>query len=195
MNMAESTIYLPTPKTPTHNASRDDRLRVHCLYFDAGLTVDEIRLITRLTRRQIYYSLDNRPTPQHSFKSTLLDTPHRKELIRWVTQSSFTRDIPWAELPRWLEWNCGSTAIRTAFKKEGYTRALRRRKPPISPANQALRLAWAQEHITWTEEQWDEVFWTDESWVQPGYHKRQWCTRRIGLSEVFSADCISHKWQ
>jgi hypothetical protein len=72
---------------------------------------------------------------------------------------------------------------------------VRRRKPPISAANQILRLAWAEEHKNWTDEQWDKICWSDESWVQPGYHKRQWCTRKIGASELFHPDCVQHKWQ
>ncbi|MAD85322.1 MAG: hypothetical protein CL912_20375 [Deltaproteobacteria bacterium] len=85
--------------------------------------------------------------------------------MHWVTQSSFRREIPWAELSKWLEWEnwCGGLAIRTAFRKEGYTRAVRRRKPPLSAKNQALRLAWAEEHKNWTDEMWDLILWSDES--------------------------------
>ena len=77
----------------------------------------------------------------------LLSTPQRKRLISWATFSSLTRDIPRKELPRWLGWTCGEKAVRTAFKKEGYCRCIRRRTPPISPKNQRLRLEWAQEHL------------------------------------------------
>ena len=190
---------VPTPKTP-YIASRDDRLRIQTLYFDAGRTVDDILLQNqRITRRQVYYALDHRPTPQkHSCsKHILLDTPHRKFLVNWVTQSSFTREIPWAELPKWLEWDswCGGNTIRTAFQKEGYVRGVRRRKPPLSDANRRKRLAWAEEHLPWSDEQYDGICWSDESWMQLGYHKRQWCTRNIGLSELFILDCFTRKWQ
>ncbi len=127
-----------TPKTPTRMASRDDRLRIHTLYYDADWTVADILLShPQLTQRQVYYALNHRPTPQKhlSGRHILLDTLHRKYLVEWVSQSSFTRDVPWVELPKWLEWNCRGYAIRAAFKKEGYTRALRRMKPPISLAN------------------------------------------------------------
>jgi len=196
----ETTIYIPTPKTPTHATSRDDRLRIQTLYYTAGWSIDDILLQNpRITHRQIQYALEHRPTPQKHYtgRHVLLDTPHRKFLIKWVTQSSFTREIPWAELPKWLEWDewCGGFAIRRAFKTEGYCRGVRRRKPPLSEANRIKRLNWALEHLNWTDEQWDEILWSDESWVQPGYHKRQWCTRKIGLSELFIPDCISHKWQ
>jgi hypothetical protein len=87
--MAEPLIlHVPTPKTPTHIASRDNRLRIQTLYYDAGWKVDDILLQNpRITRRQIYYALAHRPTPQkHSTgRHVLLDTPHRKHLIAWVT--------------------------------------------------------------------------------------------------------------
>ena len=189
-----------TPKTPTHMASRDDRLRIQILYYSAGWSIDDILLQNpRITHRQVQYALENRLTSQkHKCGHiTKVDTPHRQYLIHWVTQSFFRREIPWAELSKWLEWEnwCGGLAIRTAFRKEGYTRAVRRRKPPLSAKNQALRLAWAEEHKNWTDEMWDLILWSDESWVQPGYHRRQWCTRKIGESELFLPDCVSHKWQ
>jgi hypothetical protein len=41
-NKMESTLSIPTPKTPRKQCSRDDRLRVQTLYFDAGWTQDQI---------------------------------------------------------------------------------------------------------------------------------------------------------
>jgi hypothetical protein len=84
--MAESTLIMsvPTPKTPTHMASRDDKLRIQTLYYDAGWLVNNILLlIPRITRRQVYYALDYRLTPQKHYTSrhVLLDTPHRKHFI------------------------------------------------------------------------------------------------------------------
>jgi hypothetical protein len=42
---------------------------------------------------------------------------------------------------------CGGYAIRTAIKKERYTRGVRRRKPPLSEANRIKRLNWARAYI------------------------------------------------
>ena len=99
----DSSFHVPTLKTPTQVTSRDDRLRIQTLYYTAGWTVNDILLQNpRITRRQVQYSLENRPTLQkHACgRHVLLDTPHRKYLIEWVTQSSFTREIPWEELPK-----------------------------------------------------------------------------------------------
>jgi hypothetical protein len=89
----ETTIYIPTPKTPTHTTSRDNRLRIQTLYYTAGWSIDDILLQNpHITYQQIQYALENQPTPQHhrSGRHVVLDTPHRKFLIHWVTQSSFT---------------------------------------------------------------------------------------------------------
>ena len=91
-----------------------------------------------------------------------------------------------------MHWdNIGHKAIRRAFKLEGYIRGIRRRKPLLSEANVKARLAWAYEHENWTDKQWDTIAWSDESWVCLGPHKRQWCTRLIGPSELFGlTDCV-----
>lgn len=190
---------VPTPKTPSHTTTRDDRLRIQTLYYTAGWSIDDLLLQGPFTRRQIDYALQSRLTPQkkgHSGRHILLDTPRRKELVAWVTASSYNRDVPWAQIPRHIGWEwCGESAIRTALKREGYIRGVRRKKPPLSEKNIRERLAWAYEHESWTLDQWDSILWSDESWVQPGYHRRQFCTRLQGPSELYIPDCITHKWQ
>jgi transposase len=116
-------------------------------------------------------------------------------LIEWVTANSQNRRTAWSDIPALLSWQCSLKAIRSAFKKEGYVRRIARRKPPISEENRILRLQWAIEHRDWTDEQWDEICWSDESWVQPGTHKKQRVTRKIGLSEVYHPDCVVTKYQ
>jgi hypothetical protein len=187
----------PTPKTRSTLTSRDDRLRIRTLYYDAGWSIDDLLLQLPFTQHQLYYALETRPTPQkHTCgRHVLLDTPHRKQLVAWATASSANRDVPWAELPKNLGRKCSSYAIRTAFKKEGYVRGVRRKAPPLSKKNQDARLAWALEHVEWSEEQWDSILWSDETWVSPGYHRRQFCTRLKGLSELYLPDCITHRWQ
>ena len=62
----ESTYSIPTPKqfcTPSYESSRDDRLRVQTLYYDAGWTITDIILQTNLTCCQVKYALSHRPTP------------------------------------------------------------------------------------------------------------------------------------
>ena len=65
------------------------------------------------------------------------------------------------------------------------------RKPPISVTNQAIRLAWAQEHLTWNDEDWKRVLWTDETWVNPGRHTKTRVTRKPG--EEWDNFCVINK--
>jgi hypothetical protein len=81
--------------------------------------------------------------------------------------------------------------VRYARRKRGYSRRVALRKPLISETNRLARLAWAQEHIHWTETQWDRVLWTDETWVNPGRHRKTWVTRKTG--EELTPECVIDK--
>ena len=163
----DSSISIPTPKTPHKSTSRDDRLRIETLYFDANWTQPEIALQLNLTLNQIKYALAHRLTPQktRAGRKALLNTPQRKRLVEWVTASKENREVPWPDIPALLGWDCGIKAIRAGFKKEGYVRACARQKPPFIYQNQIQRLQWAIEHEDWTEEQWFSILWSDETWV------------------------------
>ena len=194
----DPTFYtVPTPKTPRKQCTRDDRLRIQTLYFDAGFTEDQITLQLCLTRDQIRYALSHRITPQKHKRGrkAFLNTPQRKRLIKWVTASSANRRVQWGDIPAILGWDCGEKAVRAAFKKEGYVRRAARLKPPLSEQHKKDRLDWAWEHLFWTEEQWYSVLWSDETWVKPGRHTRARVTRKIGLEEVYHTDCIEARYQ
>jgi hypothetical protein len=47
------------------------------------------------------------------------------------------------------EWS-----ITSALRRAGFRRWIARRKPSISEKNRLLRLAWAYEHLDWSQEQW-----------------------------------------
>ena len=187
---------IPTPKTP-HSSTRDERLRIHTLYFEAGWTQDQIALQLNLTRRQVQYALAHRITPQKHYtgRKILLNTPQRKRLIDWVTASKANRRVSWPEIPAILGLDCGEKAIRAAFKNEGFVRRSARQKPPLSEQNQRDRLNWALEHKDWTEEQWFSILWSDETWVKPGRHTRPRITRRIGELELYHPDCVEDRYQ
>ena len=61
----EAFYSVPTPKTPQkQQCTRDDRLRIETLYFDAGFTQDEIALqLYPITIGQVQYALSYRLTP------------------------------------------------------------------------------------------------------------------------------------
>ena len=89
----QPSISIPTPKTPCKETSRDERLRIQTLYFDAGWTQADIALQLNLTLGQVKYALAHRITPQktQTGRRPLLNTPQRKRLIEWVTSSRENR--------------------------------------------------------------------------------------------------------
>jgi hypothetical protein len=151
----DSQYSIPTPKQPrSEELTRDARLRVQILFFDANFTRDQIVLQTGYIYRQVYEALRHRLTPQKhkSGCKIALNTPQRKRLIEWVIASKDNREVPWPAIPRILGFDCGEYTIRTAFKREGFIRAVARRKPALSATNMQERLQWAEEHINWIEE-------------------------------------------
>jgi len=88
-------------------------------------------------------------------------------------------------------WEVGEYAIRNTLRKRGYSRHVARAKPPLSPENRQIRLAFAHEHVNWTKEQWCLILWSDETWVTGGRHRKQWVTRKAG--EELSNTCVVEK--
>lgn len=155
----DSTYRVPVPKQPSPQLTRDDRLRIQTLFFDANHTRAQICLETGYTYDQVCYAITHRLTPQKRKTKgrILLNTPQRKRLIQWVTASRENRETPWPEIPQILGFDCGEYAIRSAFKKEGFGRRVERKKCPLTEAGRLERLAWAIEHYDWPDERWNEI--------------------------------------
>jgi len=140
----ESIFRVSVPKQPKQpELTRDERLCIQTLFFDANYICSQICLQTGHTYNQVCYAIKHRLTPQKrkSSRRVLLNTPQRKKLIQWVTASRENRETPWIAIPGILGWDCGEAAIRTAFKKEGYRRRVSKRKCPLSEENRKKRLA------------------------------------------------------
>jgi hypothetical protein len=195
--MASISYHVPVPKQRAPELTRDEILRIHVLFYDAGHSRTQICLETTHTYKQVCDALKHRLTPQkkRSGRRVSLNTPQRKKLIQWVTASKINRETPWIEIPSILGFDCGEHAIRTAFKKEGFARRVSRKKAPLTQQHADERYKWALEHVNWTDEQWDIVLWSDETWAQPGIHTRIWTTRRIGEAEVYDKDCVQPRYQ
>jgi transposase len=102
--------------------------------------------------------------------------------------------MPYAEVAAVLDWpGVHEYAIQHALEREGYKRRVGRVKPPISEKNRVLRLAWAQDHLTWTWKQWCMILWTDETWVTGGRYTKTYVTRKKG--EELEPICVIDKIQ
>ena len=168
---APATPPLP-PSTPKRQyaatLTRDQRIQIHTLKHTASWTPRRISSYLNITIPQIYYALHHRLTPQkhRRGRKSILNTPHRAEIIRFMTSSKRIRRLRYIEVIDELGLNISETALRNALAKEGkysyppylpnksigYHRRIARRKPPISEANRQTRLAWALAHRDWTRQ-------------------------------------------
>ena len=182
------------PSTPPRQQlNRDQILQIHTLRA-VGLEYEAIASQLSITKRQIQYACAReRPTPKkRKGRPSKLSNAQSEELIQYVTSSRITRRLSYLSLSQqFAYWNVSEYSIRTALRKAGYQRRIARLKPPLSEINRQKRLAWAEEHIDWTKEQWYSIFWTDETWVTGGRHTRTWVTRRKG--EEWNETCIVDK--
>lgn len=165
--------------------TESQRTRIRTLFFDGGLTKDEIHARGRGERShsQIRTALAV-PVPQihERGRKPVLECEDFEKFRDFVTFSREGRRASWEKLEalsiQIVGYMVGWIAIRGAFYRHGYRRYHARCKPPLSEANRRKRLEWALEHEHWTVDQWRQILWTDETWVTGGHHKRVWVTRR-----------------
>jgi transposase len=53
--------------------------------------------------------------------------------------------------------------IRRSLKQAGYSCYVKKKRPLLTKKHKQARLKWAQEHKTWTVDQWRNVIWSDEA--------------------------------
>jgi hypothetical protein len=73
-----------------------------------------------------------------------------------------------------------------------YHRRIATGKPFLTPKHIADRLAWAWEHVYWTDEQWDRVIWSDEFSIRTG-GGQAFVTRRA--EEKYFPECCVAKFR
>jgi hypothetical protein len=137
--------------------SRDQRIKIHTLQSHSHKTHLEIAQDVECSLNQVRYAIIHRLTPQkhRCGRHLLLSETEISDLIDFVCISRQNRRMTWLELS--TIWNCSEKAISNAFKSEGFSRRIARKKPPISEANRIKRLAWAKEHLDWTIKQWGTI--------------------------------------
>jgi hypothetical protein len=171
------------------HSTRDQRRDVQVLR-QAGNTHQQIADQTGLSLRQVSYALSHPPTPsKRSGRPSKLTEVQVIELIEYIESSKGGRQTAWHKLPAALGWEDASYyCIRNTLRRLGSKRYVAWYKPPISEVNRVKRLTWAQEHVTWTQEQWAQILWSDETWVTPGRHRKTRVTRKA--DEALEPTCI-----
>ena len=93
-----------------------------------------------------------------------------------------------------MGYACSPRTVKNVMERLGYHKRIPRRKFSIRPANKPKRVAWCQERLDWTYEEWSRVVWTDEStFSTTGFGHRPWVIRLP--EEEFHIDCIDDNFQ
>jgi hypothetical protein len=150
---------LSTPKR--RQLTRDERLRIQTLR-EEGWEIDVIHAhlrttINNLTIHQVEYACRfTHPTSRkRSGRPPLLNKEQETELIAFVRTSKISRRLTYFKLAVHFQW--GVITVKGCLERAGYGRYVVHIKSPISEKNRLDRIAWAEEHITWTREQWSGI--------------------------------------
>ncbi|RWA09641.1 hypothetical protein EKO27_g5442 [Xylaria grammica] len=172
-----------------------EQTRIRTLYTDGGFTIPQICQRTPFTKGQVNRALFSPSGPRRrKGPPPALSAADEAELVEFITASQQNRLMPWYKISILLfDGKYGTKAIRSAMQRLGYKRYAARLKPPLSPANRAKRLAFAEAHVDWTPEQWANILWSDETWMTYGYHTKQYVTRLPG--EEYEDTCVVNKIQ
>ena len=113
----------------------------------------------------------------------------KQRVVDFVTRDARTRRVIWEEICLEMGYACSVRIVKNVIASIRYRKQIPRRKFNIRPYNKPLRVAWCQERLHWTYEEWKRVLWTDESsFSTAGFGHRPWVIRRP--YEQYHADCI-----
>jgi transposase len=83
--------------------------------------------------------------------------------------------------------NLSAMTVWRILRSAGMRKTKSTRKPGLTPAMKAARLAWAKKHENWELEDWKKVIFSDETSVVLGHRRgsyRVWRTPGINLTSV-----------
>lgn len=179
------------PSTPKRRQlTRDERLTIRTLYFDAKWTQKAIATHLGVSENQVQYAcqIEGATPRKRSGRPPLLTASEVELLIAFICSSKKARQMPWSALPAVMGFDCSEYAVRYALRKAGFRRYIARYKPPISESTRTERLAFASAAQHWTKEQWRTILWSDETWVTSARRRRVYVTRRS--DEELDPTCI-----
>jgi transposase len=176
--------------------TRSQRIRCRALRFDAGWKQSSIARQLHFTARQVETACHKATPTKRSGRPLSLSTLQVNELITWISLSRQNRRMTYLEIATTIypfcNWNISAGIVTHALALRGYGRHIAIGKPGLSEASKHKRLKFAEDHITWTIEQWFSILWSDETWVN-GYHRKIWVTRKAG--EEHEDSCLFSKQQ
>lgn len=114
-----------------------------------------------------------------------------EELANFVVSNRESRRLTLKTVAK--RFGISASTCRRYLATKGIKKHVAVAKPPLEPKHRAARLAWAQEHVGWTKEQWYQVLWSDETWMTYGSNCRVFVFRRA--NERLHDDCVRARYQ
>ena len=171
--------------------TRDDRLRILTLRYDAGFTYEAItKQLGHVTYRQVQYTCQSHvPTPRKAIgQSSRLSEEEVDKIEDFIKSSRSTRRLSYAGVVEQMNLSVSKDVVARALFKRGYKRCKALRKPPLNEQNKRARLQWALEHVNWTSAQWNSILWSAETRVNTDFQTSVWVTRKPG--EEMDETCL-----
>ena len=131
--------------------------------------------------------------PRPKGRKAVCSTRKRRRLIDRLSTDSFHRRLRLDQISDLEGFDFCTRTLIIALAKEGYHRRIARKKPWLTDAHKAARLKWAQEHVNWSDRQWQNVVWTDEAAIRVGYFGQVYVTRTA--NEELHEDCLAAKFR
>ena len=132
---------------------------------------------------KIYKRAKENGTPSNYLRTghpLIFNDAEKQRLVDFATRDVRTRCLAWEAICLEMGYACSARTVRNVMVSMGYHKRIPRRKFNIRPYNKPLRIAWCQERLHWTYEEWKRELWTDESSFQqpdsvtgPGLYESQ----------------------
>jgi transposase len=136
--------------------------------FELGQAYSEICKTYNISK-STFYNIKNKASASEdgtaqigksSGRPPILNARDKRQLLYSVNSEPFT---PINKLAKDLNIPCSARTAQRIVLESGLRTYNAAKKPYISKANCKIRYAWAKEHVSWTQEQWENIIFSDES--------------------------------
>lgn len=148
---------------------------------EAGATVSSISATQNLPRQTIIDTIKKAPSRNEGKSATRPGRPikatdyDKRRILRIIRSDS---KITYNQLRIDTGLDFSDDTFYRILKANGITNWVAKKRPQLTEVVAKKRLAWAKQHVTWTNEEWAKIIWSDECSVERGSGKqRQWVFR------------------
>lgn len=116
------------------------------------------------TVSRVRQSIQENIPPSTIGRPKLLNAQTRRFLVRKITSGEIDNAVQGQDLLRnKLNLDVNTQTVRNALQEEGLQAVVKTKKPRITKENMRKRLAFAEEHVKWTINDWKTVVFSDET--------------------------------